>query len=57
MSSDFNYSSEEDIEASSKNDNVESYHEKDTFKGANNRWKMLSATINRKCRSSFSKTK
>ena len=45
MSSDFNYSSEEDIETSSKNDNVESYHEKGTFKDANNEWRILCATI------------
>ena len=45
MSSDCNYSSEEDIETSSKNDNVESYHEKGTFKDANNEWGILCATI------------
>ena len=45
MSSDCNYFSEEDIEKSSKNDNIESYHEKGTFKDANNEWRMLCATI------------
>ena len=45
MSSDCNYFSEEDIETSSKNDNIESYHEKGTFKDANNEWRMLCATI------------
>ena len=45
MSSDYNYSSVEDIETSSKNDNVENYHEKGTFKDANNEWRILCATI------------
>ena len=45
MSSDYNYSSVEDIETSSKNDNVENYHEKGTFKNANNEWRILCATI------------
>ena len=45
MSSDCNYFSEEDIETSLKNDNVERYHEKSTFKDANNEWRILCATI------------
>ena len=45
MSSDCNYSSEEDIETSSKNYNVESYHEKNTFKDANSEWRISCATI------------
>ena len=45
MSSDCNYASEEDIETSSKNDNVESYHEKGNFKDANNEWRISCATM------------
>ena len=45
MSSYCNCSSDEDIETSSKNDNVESYHKKDTFKDANNEWRIFCATI------------
>ena len=40
-----NYSSEEDIETSSKNDKIESYHEKGAVKDANYEWRILYATI------------
>ena len=33
------------MEANSKNDNVERYHEKGTVKDANNEWRILCATI------------
>ena len=47
MSSDCNYSSEEVIETSSKNDNVQIYNENamDSNKDANNEWRILCATI------------